>query len=108
MNPDYIINSLNENTLNKFSYRPFAKNTESYLDFKTTNNAKKWDKVFKPYNLEQTIDAKYLGRLLYDHGAYNERGHYNTFSTHNYIPPAYRINELYPGIGVLSSVFKNR
>ena len=52
MNPDYIINSLNENTLNKFSYRPFAKNTESYLDFKTTNNAKKWDKVFKPYNLE--------------------------------------------------------
>jgi hypothetical protein len=25
MNPDYIINSLNENTLNKFSYRPFAK-----------------------------------------------------------------------------------
>ncbi len=40
MNPAYIINSLNENTLNKFSYRPFAKKTESYLDFKTTKNAK--------------------------------------------------------------------
>ena len=37
-----------------------------------------------------------------------EREHYNTFSNKNYIPPAYRINELYPGVGILSSVFKNR
>jgi hypothetical protein len=108
MNPDYINNSIIENTLNKFSYRPFAQNIEPYLSLKTTNNNKKWDKVFKPYNLNQTIDAKNLGRLPYDHGAYNEREHYNTFSNKNYIPPAYRINELYPGVGVLSSVFKNR
>jgi hypothetical protein len=80
MNPDYINNSIIENTLNKFSYRPFAQNIEPYLSLKTTNNNKKWDKVFKPYNLNQTIDAKHLGRLPYDHGAYNEREHYNTFS----------------------------
>ena len=42
------------------------------------------------------------------YGAYNEREHYNTFSNKNYIPPAYRINELSPGVGILSSVFKNR
>ena len=108
MNPDYINNSIIENTLNKFSYRPFAQNIEPYLSLKTTNNNKKWDKVFKPYDLNQTIDAKYLGRLPYDHGAYNEREYYNTFSNKNYIPPAYRINELSPGVGILSSVFKNR
>ena len=61
MNPDYINNSIIENTLNKFSYRPFAQNIEPYLSLKTTNNNKKWDKVFKPYNLNQTIDAKHLG-----------------------------------------------
>ena len=38
MNPDYINNSIIENTLNKFSYRPFAQNIEPYLSLKTTNN----------------------------------------------------------------------
>lgn len=108
MNPDYINNKVTDNTLNVFSYKPFAKNTEPYYNFKTTNNSKKWDKVFQPYDLNKNIEAKYLGRLPYDHGAYNEREHYNTYSNKNYIPPAYRINELYPGVGVLASVFKNR
>ncbi len=33
MNTDYINNIIIENTLNKFSYRPFAQNIEPYLSF---------------------------------------------------------------------------
>jgi hypothetical protein len=47
MNPDYINNSIIENTLNKFSYRPFAQNIEPYLSLKKTNNERKNYKIFK-------------------------------------------------------------
>ena len=108
MNPDYIKHSLVDNTLNHFAFRTHAENVEPYLELKKLNNSKKWDQIFQPYNLDKHLEAKYLGSLPYDHGHYNDREHYNAYSNKNYIPPAYRINELYPSVGILSSVFKNR
>jgi hypothetical protein len=66
------------------------------------------DPIFKPYDLNKPLEVKYHGSLPYDHGHYNEREHYNTYSNKNYIPPAYRINELYPSVSVLANVMKNR
>jgi hypothetical protein len=108
MNPDYIKHSLVDNTLNSFAFRTRAENVEPYLELKKLNNSKKWDPIFQPYDLNKHLEVKYLGNLPYDHGQYNDREHYNTYSNKNYIPPAYRINELYPSVGILSSVFKNR
>ena len=31
-------------------------------------------------NLDKHLEAKYLGSLPYDHGHYNDREHYNTYS----------------------------
>ena len=53
-------------------------------------------------------NIRYLGSLPYDYGHYNDLEHYNTYSNKNYIPPSYRVNELFPNVGVLSSVLKNR
>ena len=108
MNPDYIMHSLVDNTLNPFAFRTHAEKVEPYLELKKLNNNRKWDPIFKPYDLSKPLEAKYHGSIPYDHGHYNEREHHNTYSNKNYIPPAYRINELYPNVGILSSVFKNR
>jgi hypothetical protein len=37
MNPDYIYNSPADRTLNKFSYRPYPSNKESYFELKSLN-----------------------------------------------------------------------
>ena len=108
MNPDYIKNSIVDNTLNPFAFRTYAEHVEPYLEFKTLNNSKKWYSIFKPYDLNKPLEVKYHGSLPYDHGHYNEREHYNTYSNKNYIPPAYRINELYPSVSVIANVMKNR
>jgi hypothetical protein len=34
MNPDYISNSVADNTLNKFEFRPYALNVETYEKLK--------------------------------------------------------------------------
>ena len=62
-------------------------------------------KIAEEY-LNKHLEVKYLGNLPYDHEQYNDREHYNTYSNKNYIPPAYRINELYPSVGILSSVLR--
>ena len=108
MNPDYINHRLTDNTLNKYAFKTCVPK-ESYLQFKEINYPQKWDKIYKPYDLNKPLDQKYLGTLPYDHGYYNDREHYNTFSTgENFIPPSYRINEYPPASGVLASVFRNR
>ena len=48
MNPDYISNSVADNTLNKFAFRPYAANVEPYEKLKSLNYHKKWDNIFKP------------------------------------------------------------
>ena len=40
MNPDYISNSVADNTLNKFSYRPYPLNEEPYEKLKSLNYKK--------------------------------------------------------------------
>ncbi len=48
MNPDYISNSVADNTLNKFSYRPYPLNEGPYEKLKSLNYNKKWDNIYKP------------------------------------------------------------
>ena len=55
MNPDYIKNSVATKQLNKFSYRPFPVNQESYFELKSLNYNKTWDKVFKPDDLNKPL-----------------------------------------------------
>ena len=73
--------------------------SEAYLNFKK--------QIMLPYDLNKPIEKKYLGSLPYDYGHYNDRDHYSIYKTH-YIQPSYRVNELYPSVGVISSVMKNR
>jgi len=107
MNPDYINNSLIENTLNKFAYPSHADKFDSYLDFKKLRNNKMYGPIVKTYNLNKPLEVKYLGSLPYDHGKFNDREHYNTYYNKNYIPPSSKLNK-YPDVGVLSSIFQNR
>ena len=109
MNPGYIQNSLIDNTLNKYSYRKFPINEEPYFEMKKLNNAKQWSKIIQPNDLNKPLKTIYHWSLPYNHGFFNDRDHYNTYSTrHNYISPAYRINELFPNVGTMQSVMKNR
>jgi hypothetical protein len=108
MNPDYTRNKVADNTLNKFSYRPYPLNEESYFKLKSLNYHKKWDNIYKP-NPEKEINKVYRGSLPFDHGMYNEGfPHLNTFSTHNYIPVTNPVNKLFPNVGVMASVMKRR
>ena len=52
MNPDYIFNSVKDNTLNKFAFRPFASNVEPYEKLKSLNYKKKWDDIYKPNEIK--------------------------------------------------------
>ena len=108
MNPDYIFNSVADNTLNKFSFRPYPLNEEPYMKLKTLNYNKKWDNIYKP-NPIKDLKKVYHWSLPYDHGMYNEGfPHLNTYSTHNYIPVTNPVNKLFPNIGTMSSVMKRR
>jgi hypothetical protein len=108
MNPDYISNSVADNTLNKFAFRPFAVNVEPYEKLKSLNYHKKWDNIFKP-NPTKDIKKVYHGSLPFDHGMYNEGfPHLNTYSTHNYIPVTNPVNKLFPNVGTMSSIMKRR
>ena len=63
MNPDYIYNSPADRTLNKFSYRPYPLNEESYFKLKSLNYNKKWDNIYKPtpiVDVTQNITIVYL------------------------------------------------
>ena len=53
MNSDYIYNSVATKELNKFSYRPYPLNEEPYDKLKSLNYNKKWDKIFKPDDLNK-------------------------------------------------------
>ena len=109
MNPDYIKNSVATRQLNKFSYRPYPTNEESYFNLKDLNYHKKWDKVFKPNDLNKPLKKVYHGSLPFDHGMYNEgHPHLNTYSTHNYIPVTHPINKLYPNVGTMANIMKRR
>ena len=88
------------------NFKPISA-SEAYLNFKETNNATKWNDIFQPYNLNKPIEKNYLGSLPYDYGHYNDRDHYSIYKTH-YIQSSHRVNELYPSVGVISSVMKNR
>ena len=81
--------------------------SDSYLKFKEINNTTKYNPIFQPYDLNKPLEKKYLGSLPYDYGHYNDRDHYSIYKNHN-IPPSYRVNEIYPSVGVISSVMKNR
>jgi hypothetical protein len=40
---------------------------------------------------------------------YNEGfPHLNTYSTHNYIPVTHPVHKMFPSVGAMSSVMKNR
>ncbi len=63
MNPDYISNSVVDNTLNKFAFRPYAVNVEPYEKLKSLNYHKKWDNICKPNptkDIKQFIIGLYL------------------------------------------------
>ena len=109
MNPDYIFNSVAEKTLNKFSYRPYPINEEPYFKLKDLNYNKKWDNIYKPYDLKKDLKIVYHWSLPFNHGMYNEGfPHLNTFSTHNYIPVTNPVNKLFPNTGTMASVMKHR
>ena len=109
MNPDYIFNSPATKQLNEFAFRPIALNKEPYFELKSLNYHKKWDKIFKPDDLNKPLKKKYHWSLPYDHGMYNEGfPHLNTYSTHNYIPVTHPVNKLFPNVGTMSSIMKRR
>ena len=81
--------------------------SEAYLKFKEINHTTKYNAIIQLYDLNKPLEKKYLGSLPYDHGSYNDRDHYSIYK-HHYIPPSYRANEIFPNVGVLSSVLKNR
>jgi hypothetical protein len=109
MNPDYILNNVVDKTHNNFSYRPIELNKESYYNLKSLNYHKKWDKVYKPNDLNKPLKKVYHGSLPFDHGMYNEgHPHLNTYSTHNYIPVTHPINKLYPNVGTMANIMKRR
>jgi hypothetical protein len=101
------MNSYYTQQVRESNFKPIG-TSEAYLNFKAINHATKWNAIFQPYDLNKHIEKKYLGSLPYDYGHYNDLEHYNTYSNKNYIPPSYRVNELFPNVGVLSSVLKNR
>ena len=109
MNPDYIFNSPATKQLNEFAFRPIALNKEPYFELKSLNYNKKWDKIFKPDDLNKPLKKVYHWSLPYDHGMYNEGfPHLNTYSTHNYIPVTNPVNKLFPNVGTMSSIMKRR
>ena len=109
MNPDYIFNSPATKQLNEFAFRPIAINKEPYFELKSLNYNKKWDKIFKPDDLNKPLKKVYHWSLPYDHGMYNEGfPHLNTYSTHNYIPVTNPVNKLFPNVGTMSSIMKRR
>ena len=109
MNPDYIFNSPATKQLNEFAFRPIALNKEPYFELKSLNYHKKWDKIFKPDDLNKPLKKVYHWSLHYDHGMYNEGfPHLNTYSTHNYIPVTNPVNKLFPNVGTMSSIMKRR
>jgi hypothetical protein len=101
------MNSYYQQQVRESNFKPIG-TSEAYLNFKTINHATKYNTIFQPYNLNKDIEKIYLGSLPYDHGHYNDLEHYNTYSNKNFIPPSYRVNELFPNVGVLSNIFKNR
>ena len=107
MNPDYTYNSPADRTLNKFSYRPYPSNEESYFKLKSLNYNKKWNNIYKPNPIVQ-VTPKYNYSLPFNHGHYNEFEHLNTYSTQNYIPVTNRVNMLFPNVGTMTSVMKRR
>ena len=109
MNPDYIFNSPATRQLNEFAFRPIALNKEPYFELKSLNYNKKWDKIYKPEDLNKPLKKVYHWSLPYDHGMYNEGfPHLNTYSTHNYIPVTNPVNKLFPNVGTMASVMKRR
>ena len=108
MNPDYIFNSVKDNTLNKFAFRPFASNIEPYEKLKSLNYKKKWDDIYKPNEIKD-LKKVYHGSLPFDHGMYNEGfPQLHTYSTRNYIPVTNPVNKLFPNVGTMSSIMKRR
>ena len=59
MNPDYIFNSPATKQLNEFAFRPIALNKEPYFELKSLNYNKKWDKIFKPDDLNKPLKKVY-------------------------------------------------
>lgn len=109
MNPDYIKNSVASRQLNEFAFRPCHLNKESYFDLKSLNYHKKWDKIYKPNDLNKPLKKVYHWSLPFNHGMYNEYfPHLNTYSTHNYIPVTHPVNKLFPNVGTMSSIMKRR
>jgi hypothetical protein len=109
MNPDYILNNVPDKDSRNFSYRSMAVNKEAYSELKSLNYHKKWDKIYKPEDLNKPLKKVYHGSLPYDHGMYNEGfPHLNTYSTHNYIPVTHPVHKMFPSVGAMSSVMKNR
>ena len=108
MNPDYIYNSVADKTPNKFSYRPYPLNEDSYMKLKSLNYNKKWDEIYKPNEIKD-VKPKINYSLPFNHGSYNEGfPHLNTYSTHNCIPVTYPLNKLFPNVGTMTSVMKRR
>jgi hypothetical protein len=105
MNPYYIYNSPVDRALNKFSYRPYPLNKESYFELKKLNYHK--NNIYKP-NLIVDVTPKFNYSLPFNHGHYNEFEHLNTYSTHSYVPVTHCVNMLFPNVGTVASIMKRR
>jgi len=109
MNPDIFKNSLNDNTLNAFSYKSPFRNLEANYNLKKTLNNAQYGPIMKLLPSTREMTLKYNGSLPFDHGNYNNMPEVHKFYNLNrYIPPSYRDYEIGDKHGVLYRVIQER
>ena len=59
MNPDYILNNVPDKDSRIFPYRSMTVNKDAYLELKSLNYYKKWDKIYKPDDLNKPLKKVY-------------------------------------------------